>query len=143
MRKGLPIRILGTGIYLPAERVKNEYFTQYLDTNDEWIVTRTGIRERRRAAPDESTSTMAVRAARTALSDAKVQPTDIDVIVCATATADFPFPTAASIVQGELGATRAAAFDIGAACAGSVYAIAVASSLLASGVYKRALVIGA
>jgi len=143
MSNGLPIRILGTGVYLPAERINNEFFTQYLDTNDEWIVSRTGIRERRRAAPEESTSSMATRAARTALADAKLQPIDIDVIVCATATADFPFPSAASIVQGELGATRAAAFDIGAACAGSVYAITVASSLLASGVYKRALVIGA
>lgn len=143
MSSGLPIQILGSGVYLPDEQVTNEFFTRYLDTNDEWIVSRTGIRQRRRAAAGESTSVLAANAARLALDNAKLDASDIDLIVCATATADYPFPSAASIVQGEIGASSAAAFDIGAACAGSVYAVAVASSLLHSRAHRRALVIGA
>lgn len=139
----IPIRIIGTGAYVPSAVITNEHFAGYLDTSDEWIVTRTGIRERRRAAPDEFTSTLAVNAAREALAEAGLRPTDLGVIVCATATGDYQFPSTASIVQGELGATDVPAFDVGAACAGFLYGAVTASAMLSAGLYHNALVIGA
>lgn len=143
MQPKWPIRFCGTGAYVPAHVLNNQHFTEYLDTSDEWIVTRTGIRERRRAAPEESTSTMAFEACQRALADAAIAGSDIDVIVCATATGDYPFPSTASILQGRLGATHAAAFDISAACAGFVHATTVGAALLTAGVHEKALVIGA
>lgn len=139
----MPIRILGTGAYAPATIRDNAYFTHYLDTSDEWIVTRTGIRERHAASAEESTSTLATRAAQAALEDAGFTVEDIDLIVCATATGDYPFPSTASLVQGALGARDIPAFDVGAACAGFLHALAVAGSLATSRAYRRILVIGA
>ena len=138
-----PVRFCGTGAYVPEHVISNQYFTDYLDTSDEWIVTRTGIHERRRAAPDESTSTLAAKAAKQALEDAGTTAEEIDVVICATATGDHPFPSTAGMVQHALGASNAAAFDVGAACAGFLYATSIAAGLLHSGIHKRALVIGA
>lgn len=138
-----PIRFCGTGAYVPEQVISNQHFTDYLDTSDEWIVTRTGIHERRRAAPDESTSTMAAKAAMRALEDAGTTAEEIDVVICATATGDHPFPSTAGMVQHAIGAGNAAAFDVGAACAGFLYATSIAAGLLHSGIHKRALVIGA
>jgi 3-oxoacyl-[acyl-carrier-protein] synthase-3 len=143
MQPKWPIRFCGTGAYVPAHVLTNQHFADYLDTSDEWIVTRTGIRERRRVAPEERTSTMAIQASRRALADAAIPAGDLDVIVCATATGDYPFPSTAAILQNELGASHAAAFDISAACAGFVHATTVASALLTAGMHRRALVIGA
>lgn len=138
-----PIRFCGTGAYVPEQVISNQHFTDYLDTSDEWIVSRTGIRERRQAAPEESTSTLAVKAAEQALEDAGTTAEEIDVVICATATGDHPFPATAGMVQHALGAGNAAAFDVGAACAGFLYASSIAAGLLHSGIHKRALVIGA
>ena len=139
----LPIRFCGTGAYIPTEVVRNDHFAEYLDTSDEWIRSRTGIRERRRAAPDECTSTMAVKAAEKALQDAQLNPDDIDLIICATATGDCPVPATAAFIQAGLGAKDVAAFDISAACAGFLFGTVVAGGMLTSGLCKRALVIGA
>jgi len=143
MTKSLPIQLCGTGMYVPDEVLNNRHFESYLDTSDDWIVTRTGIRERRRAAPDETTSTMAVKASRLALEDAGLTVGDIDVIICATATGDCQFPATAAFIQAALGAVGVPAFDIGAACAGFMYGAINAAGLLAAGVYEHALVIGA
>ncbi len=139
----LPIRISGSGAYVPDEVVGNDHFVGYLDTTEEWIVTRTGIRERRRAAPHESTSTMAVEASRRALDDAGMTIDDIDAIICATATGDCPFPAAATFIQGALGGKEPPAFDVGGACAGFIYATATAAGLIQTGVYNNVLVVGA
>ena len=136
MTQRIPVRFAGTGSYVPEEVITNQHFVNYLDTSDEWIVTRTGIRERRRAAKDESTSTMAVRASRLALEDAGMTPEDIDLIVCATATGDCPFPATAAFIQDALGMRNIAAFDIAAACAGFIHATVVASGLLGSGLRR-------
>lgn len=143
MANFLPIRILGTGSYVPEEVITNRDLTETLDTNNDWIVSRTGIRERRRAAPDEYTSTLAVNASRLALEDAGLTPDDIDLIICATASPDRPLPSAAAYIQTALGARTVGAFDVCAACAGFLYATSVASSMLVAGSCKRALVIGA
>ena len=139
----LPIRFSGTGAYVPEQVVTNQHFCDYLDTSDEWIVTRTGIRERRKASPTESTSTMAVEAARRALDNAGMTADDLDVIVCATATGDCPFPATSAFIQEKLGGRLTPAFDVGAACAGFIYATTVGAGLLGSGLYEHALVIGA
>lgn len=139
----LPIRICGTGAYLPSEVVPNEYFANYLDTSDEWIVARTGIRERRRAAPDEFTSTLAANASRQAMERAGLTINDIDMIICATATGDCPFPATAAFVQAQLGGIGIPAIDVSAACAGFLYGANIAAGMLASGMYKHILVIGA
>ncbi len=139
----LPMEIRGTGSYVPAEVLRNDYFTKYLDTTDEWIVTRTGIRERRKAAANECTSTMGAQAAKAALADAGMTAQDLDAIVCATATGDCPFPATATFIQAALGTREIPAFDVGAACAGFLYATMVAGGLVASGTYRRVLVVGA
>lgn len=139
----MPIRFSGTGAYVPEQVVPNQHFVDYLETNDEWIVTRTGIRERRRAAAHESTSTMATEACRRAVQDAGLTIDDIDAIVCATATGDYPFPATASLIQGALGGKEIAAFDVAGACAGFIYATVTGSGLIQTGLYRHVLVVGA
>jgi 3-oxoacyl-[acyl-carrier-protein] synthase III len=134
--------ILGCGSYLPAQILTNSDLARKVDTTDDWIVQRTGIHERHIAAPGEWTSHMAVHAARVALAHAKVDAQSIDLIVLATSTPDNTFPASAVAVQAELGITHGAAFDLQAVCSGFVYALASADSLLKSGAFSRALVIG-
>lgn len=135
--------IVGTGSATPDRVLTNADLERMVETSDEWIVTRTGIRERRIAAPDEATSDLAAAAARPALEAAGLAPADVELIVVATATPDMLFPSTACVVQSRLGARRAAAFDLLAACSGYLYALQVADGLLRSGVYRNALVIGA
>jgi 3-oxoacyl-[acyl-carrier-protein] synthase III len=134
---------LGCGSYLPSQVLTNAELARRVDTSDEWIVQRTGIHERRIAAPGEFTSHMATHAARAALAHARLDAQAIDLIVLATSTPDNTFPASAVAVQAELGITRGAAFDLQAVCSGFVYAIATADALLTSGAFSRALVIGA
>ena len=135
--------ILGCGSYLPERTLTNEELARTVQTSDEWIVQRTGIRERHIAAPGELTSDLALNAARAALADAKADAQSIDLIVLATSTPDQTFPATAVTVQAGLGITHGAAFDMQAVCSGFVYGIATADSMLKSGMAKRALVIGA
>jgi 3-oxoacyl-[acyl-carrier-protein] synthase-3 len=135
--------ILGCGSYLPAHILTNADLARKVDTSDEWIVQRTGIHERRIAAAGEVTSDLATHAARAALAHAKVDAQSIDLIVLATSTPDNTFPASAVSVQAALGITHGAAFDIQAVCSGFVFALATADSLLKSGAFSRALVIGA
>lgn len=136
--------ILGTGSYAPGRIVTNSDLSKVVDTSDEWIFTRTGIRERRLAGPGETTSTMATEAARRAMADAKVTADQIDLIIVATLTPDMPMPATACLVQHRLGVSpRAACFDLNAACSGFLYALDTAWAMLGSGRHKHALVIGA
>ncbi len=135
--------VLGCGSYLPNQVLTNADLALKVDTTDEWIVQRTGIHERRIAAPGELTSHMATLAARAALAHARVDAQAIDLIVLATSTPDNTFPASAVSVQAELGITQGAAFDLQAVCSGFVYALATADALLTSGAFSRALVIGA
>ncbi|MBM3243762.1 MAG: ketoacyl-ACP synthase III [Candidatus Omnitrophica bacterium] len=137
------VGIIGVGEYLPRKVLTNADLERMVDTTDEWITTRTGIKERRLASEAEATSDLAVKAAKLALEDAKLNPKDLDLIIVATVTGDMPFPSTASIVQNALSAEKAAAFDISAACAGFVYALSVAKQFISCGTYKNALVIGA
>jgi 3-oxoacyl-[acyl-carrier-protein] synthase-3 len=135
--------ILGTGAYAPARVLTNTELALTIDTSDEWIVSRSGIRERHIAAPGEMTSDMAVHAARLALADAKLQPADIDLLVIATITPDMPMPATACSVQHKLGlSTSTACFDLNAACSGFIYALDTACAMIGSGRYRHALVIG-
>ncbi|SIS51322.1 beta-ketoacyl-ACP synthase III [Phaeovulum vinaykumarii] len=136
-------RVAGVGHYLPERVVENAAFEATLDTTDEWIRSRTGIERRHIAAEGETTSMLAVAAARAALADAGVTADQIDAVLVATSTPDYTFPSVASMVQGELGATGALAFDVQAVCAGFVYALTTANALIVSGQSKRILVIGA
>ena len=135
--------LLGTGSALPARRVSNHELAEQLDTSDDWIVERTGIRFRHIAAPGETTATLAVDAARGALAAAGLAAQDIDLIVLATATPDQTFPATATKVQAMLGVDDCVAFDVAAVCSGFLYAVQVADAMLRSGVQRRALVIGA
>ena len=135
------VKIVGTGHYLPSRVMTNEDFTRIVDTSDEWITTRTGIKERRIAAEDETTSDMAVSAARAALEDAGRQPQDIDLILIATITPDYIFPATAALVMTKLGVPACGGYDIEAACSGFVMGLASARGLIATGAVKRALVI--
>ena len=138
------VGILGVGSYLPSKILTNHDLEKMVDTSDEWIVQRTGIRTRHIAAPEQATSDMALIAARRALEDAGVAPADLDLIIVATATPDYGvYPSTACLVQDRLWATHAAAFDLSAGCTGFVYGVSVAAQMIASGVYKKALVIGA
>jgi 3-oxoacyl-[acyl-carrier-protein] synthase-3 len=134
--------VLGCGSYLPNQVLTNADLARKVDTSDEWIVQRTGIHERRIAAPGELTSHMAAHAARAALAHAHIDAQAIDLIVLATSTPDNTFPASAVAVQAELGITHGAAFDVQAVCSGFVYALATADALLQSGAFSRALVIG-
>jgi 3-oxoacyl-[acyl-carrier-protein] synthase-3 len=135
--------VLGCGSYLPARILTNDELARSVDTTDEWIVQRTGIRERRIAAAGELTSDLALNAARNALANARVEADTIDLIVVATSTPDQTFPATAVTVQAGLGITHGAAFDLQAVCSGFVFALAVADGLMRSGAHRRALVIGA
>ena len=136
-------KILGTGSYLPAKRVSNEDLAKFVDTSDEWISTRTGIKNRHIAADNEKTSDLAVHAAKAALADAGVDAAEIDLIIVATATPDMQFPATATMVQHKLGIGGCPAFDVQAVCAGFMYAISTANAYIKSGMSKKALVIGA
>ncbi|MEZ5743843.1 MAG: beta-ketoacyl-ACP synthase III [Sphingomonadaceae bacterium] len=135
--------LLGTGSALPRRAVSNEELSKTVDTSDEWIVERTGIRNRYIAADDETTSSLAIGAAEAAIAAAGVEATSIDLIVLATATPDQTFPATATIVQQALGCNGGIAFDVAAVCSGFLYAMGVADSMLRSGMANRALVIGA
>ncbi|WP_380052562.1 beta-ketoacyl-ACP synthase III [Falsihalocynthiibacter sp. SS001] len=135
--------VRGVGHYLPERIVPNSELETLVDTTDEWIRTRSGIERRHFAAEGENTSDLAVKAANAALKDAGMTADDIDAVVVATSTADFTFPSAATMVQAGLGMTRGFAFDVQAVCAGFVYALANANALILSGQAKRVLVIGA
>ena len=134
--------IRGVGGYLPARVVTNDELAQLVDTSDEWITARTGIRERHIAADGELTSTMGTIAAKAALTDAGMEPGDIDLIILATSTPDQTFPATAVTIQADLGITQGAAFDVQAVCSGFVFALATADNYLKGGQFKRALVIG-
>jgi 3-oxoacyl-[acyl-carrier-protein] synthase-3 len=135
--------VAGTGSFAPEKILTNADLEKLVETNDQWIVERTGIRERRQVAAGEATSDLAVRAARKACEMAKVDPTEIEAIFVGTITPDYPFPSAAAVIQAKLGNKKAFAFDLSAACAGSIYAIATGDRFVASGALKNALVIGA
>ena len=135
--------ILGTGSYAPERIVTNDDLSHMVETSDEWIHSRTGIRERRIAAADETTSDMAVHAARRALEDAGLKPADIDLLVVATMTPDTLMPACACLLQPKLGLpTTAACFDLNAACSGFLYALDTVCAMVGSGRYKKALVVG-
>ena len=135
--------VLGCGSYLPARILSNDELARSVQTTDEWIVQRTGIRERHIAAAGELTSDLALNAARAALTNARVEADTIDLIVLATSTPDQTFPATAVSVQAGLGITRGAAFDLQAVCSGFIYALSVTDALLRTGSCKRVLVIGA
>ena len=140
--QGVPVGITGLGVHVPERIVTNEEMATIVDTSDEWIRERTGIRERRFAADDEALTDIALPAARAALEDAGVEAADIDFLVCATVTPDMMFPTSSALLADALGAPRAAAYDLLAGCTGFVYAIAQAYAMLASGLSRKALVVG-
>ncbi len=135
--------VRGVGSYLPAETLTNADLAKFVDTSDEWIVERSGIRERHRAAPDEFTSDLATHAARAALAHAGIDARDIDLVVVATATPDYTFPATAVEVQARLGITHGFAYDLQAVCSGFVFGLATADAQIKAGLAKRALVIGA
>lgn len=135
--------VLGTGSYLPERILTNAELATRIDTSDEWIVQRTGIRQRHIAADGETTSMLATKAAQAALEAAKLKPEDIDLIVLATATPDYTFPSVATQVQHNLGIGHGVAFDVAAVCSGFLFAMTTAEKFLNSGSHRRALVIGA
>ena len=143
MCQQLKAGIIGLGKYLPKKVLTNKDLEKIVDTTDEWIITRTGIKERRIARDDEATSDMATEAAKRALADAKLKPEDLDLIIVATITPDMFFPATACLVQEKLGARHVPAFDISVACSGFIYGLAIANQFISSGAYKHALVIAA
>ncbi len=140
---GVAVSITGLGCHVPERVVTNDDLAKLVDTSDEWIVTRTGIRERRFAAAGEALSDIALPAARAALDQAGVSPRDIDLLIVATVTPDMLFPSTAAILADQLGAVDAAAYDLAAGCTGFVYAIAQAFGMVSAGLSTRSLVIGA
>jgi 3-oxoacyl-[acyl-carrier-protein] synthase-3 len=141
-REGLPVSITGLGVNVPARVVTNDELAQHVDTSDEWIRERTGIRERRMATQDEALSDLALPACRDALEQAGADPKDIDLLIVATVTPDMMFPSTGAILADRLGATDAAAYDMTAGCTGFVYALAQAYGMIAGGLSKKALVVG-
>ena len=135
--------VRGVGSYLPEKILTNAELAERVETSDDWIVQRTGIRERHIAAPGETTSMLGEKAARAALQDAKLTPNDIDLIIVATSTPDWTFPSTATQIQAALGIDHGVAFDLQAVCSGFVFAVATADKFLRSGSHHRALVIGA
>jgi 3-oxoacyl-[acyl-carrier-protein] synthase III len=140
--QGPRVSITGLGVHVPDRVVTNAEISTLVDTSDEWIFARTGIRERRIAAPEEALTDIALPAARAALAQAQVEPRDIDYLVCATVTPDMMFPTASALLADELGARDAAAYDLLAGCTGFVYAVVQAYGMIAAGLAERALVVG-
>ena len=145
MSNALRAAVTGFGSTVPEKVLSNHDFEKFLDTSDEWITKRTGIKTRRVVEADALgvTSSLGTRAARQALEDAGVAPEELDMIICATITPDMPLPATACFIQAELGATNAAAFDLGAACSGFVYAISVASKFIETGSARNILIVGA
>jgi 3-oxoacyl-[acyl-carrier-protein] synthase-3 len=139
---GTRIGITGLGVHVPDRVVTNDELAQHVDTSDEWIVERTGIHERRMAADDEALTDIALPAARAALEDAAVDAADVDLLISATVTPDMMFPTSSALMADALGAPKAAAYDLLAGCTGFMYAVAQAYGMLASGLARRALVVG-
>ncbi len=139
---GHPISITGLGAHAPDRVLTNHELSTLVDTSDEWIMERTGIRERRIAAPEEALTDLALPAARAALAQARVEPRDLDLLVCATVTPDMMFPTSSALLADELGAPDAAAYDLLAGCTGFMYALAQAYGMMAAGLAERALVVG-
>lgn len=139
---GYHVSITGIGANAPDRVLTNDELSKMVDTSDEWIVVRTGIRERRIAAEDEALSDMALPAAREALEQAGVDPRDLDLVIVATVTPDMAFPATAAIIADELGASEAGAYDLSAGCTGFMYAVAQAYGMLAGGIGRRALVVG-
>lgn len=135
--------ITGTGSFVPEKRLTNDDLSRMVDTNDEWITQRTGIKERRIAGPGESTATLATHAARRALDAAGLEPKDIDLVLCGTITPEMAFPSTACFVAAALGMTTTPAFDVAAACSGFIYTLETGVSFIKSGRYKNVLVIGA
>ena len=135
-------KIIGTGRYLPQKVASNDFLSTIVDTSDEWIRTRTGIENRHLVSGEETSAYMAYEAAKEALSDAALQPEDIELIIAATCTSDTLVPSTACDVQGRLGAVKAAAFDINAACSGFVYALSIADTMFQAGTFKNALIVG-
>lgn len=135
--------ILGVGSFVPEQVIDNFYFEKIMDTSDEWIKTRTGISERRMVNKDETTSDLSTKAALNAIKCANLKPQDIDLIIVATATPDMVFPSTACLVQENIGAINAAAFDISVACSGFIYAMTIAKQFVENKTYKKVLVIGA
>lgn len=143
MAKRLPFTIEGVGHALPGRIMTNADFEKYLDTSDEWITTRTGIRERRICAENENTLTLALQASRAALAAAKCHPKDLDLIILATCTPAYPIPATACFLQNELGCRHVPAFDLAAACSGFIYALSAALGMMTVSAYKRTLVVAA
>lgn len=140
---GPAIHFAGTGSYAPSTVITNAELALRVDTSDEWIFSRTGIRERRIAGPLESTSHLAAEAGARAIADAGLTAADIDLVIVATITPDMPFPSTACLVQHKLGIRRAVCFDVEAACSGFLYVLDIGASMVASGRYRHALIIGA
>jgi 3-oxoacyl-[acyl-carrier-protein] synthase-3 len=139
---GLAVSITGLGAHVPERVMTNDELSTMMDTSDEWITERTGIRERRIAAPEEALSDLALPAARQALEDAGLKGSDLDLVIVATVTPDMAFPATAAILADELGASAAGAYDLSAGCTGFMYAVAQAYGMLAGGLAQRALVVG-
>ena len=137
------VGILGVGSYVPDTIVTNEDLKKYMDTSDEWIRERTGIRERRFASPEQATSDLATEAARKALAHAGVSAEEIDLIIVGTVSPDMLLPSTACLVQNNIGAVNAGAFDLSAACAGFIYGLIIGSQMVKTGACKKVLVIGA
>jgi 3-oxoacyl-[acyl-carrier-protein] synthase III len=141
--RDISVGILGTGKYVPERRLTNQDLEQMVDTNDEWIVSRTGIRERRIADPAQATSDLAYEASLKALAAAGLTADQLDLIIVATITPDMFFPSTSCLLQERLGAKKAAAFDLSAACSGFIYGLSVATSFIKTGIYRHVLVVGA
>lgn len=141
MGEKIKAKIIGIGSYLPEKVLSNFDLEKMVDTSDEWIVTRTGIKERRISKKDEYTSDMAFMAAKRALENAKILPEDIDIIICATLTPDYIFPSTSCILQNKLEAVNSAAMDVQAACTGFIYGLSIAKAYIESGQYKNILVV--
>jgi len=142
MTKKKSIGITGVGMYVPKKVLTNEDLEKMVETSDEWITTRTGIKKRHIAAPGTAASVLATEAAKKALESAKLNPGEIELIIVATITPDMPFPSTACFVQSKLGAKKAACFDLGAACSGFIYALVSAKNFIETGTYMNALIIG-